>query len=285
MNSFTRIAVVTGANKGIGLATVKALCQQFDGIVYLTARDVGRGQAAVEDLSKQGLTAKFHQLDITDEGSIIKLRDYLKAEHGGLDVLINNAGMAYGFKSTVPFAEQAENTINVNFTSTLNVCKLLFPLLRPHSRVVNVSSTLGLVKGLPAGEVRDKFASEALTLDELIKLTQDFVTSAKAGTQVQDGFGNSTYKVSKVALSALTRIQHKESLKDSRPDIVINHVDPGYVDTDMSNHNGILTPEQGAVSSVYAALLPPGTEKPRGDFLSEKCEIRDWVNEEFKLSF
>lgn len=91
----TRVAVVTGSNKGIGLAIVRALCKQFSGDVYLTARDSERGKAAVTQLSEEGLKPLFHQLDINDLESIQTLRDFLKEKYGGLDVLVNNAGIAF----------------------------------------------------------------------------------------------------------------------------------------------------------------------------------------------
>ena len=88
---------VTGANKGIGYETVAELCRQVskDTIVYLTARSVARGEAAVAELNKTGLTAKFHQLDIGSASSIDAFATYIETEHGGLDVLVNNAGIAF----------------------------------------------------------------------------------------------------------------------------------------------------------------------------------------------
>lgn len=93
--SSRRVAIVTGSNKGIGLAVVRALCKQFDGDVYLTSRDVGRGQAALEGLKKEGLSPLFHQLDINNPASIHTARDFFKTQYGGVDVLINNAGIAF----------------------------------------------------------------------------------------------------------------------------------------------------------------------------------------------
>lgn len=86
---------VTGSNKGIGYAIVKGLCEKFEGNVYLTARDVDRGQKAVEKLQEAGLNPIFHQLDITDNSSIIKFRDYIASNEGGIDLLVNNAAIAY----------------------------------------------------------------------------------------------------------------------------------------------------------------------------------------------
>lgn len=74
---------------------MKGLCENFQGDVYLTARDVARGEVAVAELKQQGLNPKFHQLDTTDQTSIDTFRDYIKTTHGGLDVLINNAAIAF----------------------------------------------------------------------------------------------------------------------------------------------------------------------------------------------
>jgi len=89
------VAVVTGSNKGIGLAIVRDLCKQFKGDVSLTARDPARGQEAVAKLQEEGLHPLFHQLDIDDLQSIRVLRDFLKEKYGGLNVLVNNAGIAF----------------------------------------------------------------------------------------------------------------------------------------------------------------------------------------------
>ena len=96
-----RVAVVTGSNKGIGLAIVRSLCKKFDGDVVLTSRDEGRGNEAVAELKeKEGLNPVYHQLDITSRDSIEGLVTFIGDKYGGLDVLINNAGIAYKAAST-----------------------------------------------------------------------------------------------------------------------------------------------------------------------------------------
>ena len=180
---------VTGSNKGIGFAIIKELCAKFDGIVYLTSRDEARGQSAVEQLNKIGLHPKFHQLDIDDENSVIRLRDHLKETYGGLDVLINNAAIAtwvnnYMQPSTEPFREQATATLRTNFFNTLNICKILFPILRPHARVVNLSSSLGHLKLITgktkaAIELMAKLSSSDLTEEELCKMMEQFIKYVK----------------------------------------------------------------------------------------------------------
>ncbi|CAH1404201.1 unnamed protein product [Nezara viridula] len=270
-----RVAVVTGSNKGIGFGIVRNLCKQFDGIVYLTARDVGRGKKAVEELNKLGLKPEFHQLEIDDADSVANFAEFIRKKHGGIDILVNNAAIAYKHDAPEPFGEQAEVTLRVNFFALINVCNALFPLLRPHARVVNVSSALGFLGRVPGEDLRKTLGDPNLTLKDLTNLINQFISKAKAGTHTEAGWQNSAYGVSKVAVSALTRIQHREFLEDSREDIVINHVHPGYVITDMSSQQGLLTVEQGADAPTYAALLPAGTTSPKGDFLWHDRKIID----------
>jgi carbonyl reductase 1 len=174
---------VTGANRGIGNAIVKELCDKFDGDVILTSRDVARGLAAVEELNKKGCFPKYHQLDIDDETSILAIRDYLKENYGGLDVLVNNAGIFIPWTADVSdelFAEQASQTVNTNFFGTRRNSNILFPLLRPHARVVNLSSVLGhliMIDGQSkaAVDLRAKLASNELTDDQLVEIMRQFL--------------------------------------------------------------------------------------------------------------
>ncbi|XP_076046044.1 carbonyl reductase [NADPH] 1-like isoform X4 [Oratosquilla oratoria] len=175
-----RICVVTGANKGIGYGIMKELCQKFDGLVYLTARNEERGKAAVAELNKLGYFPRFHLLDIDSEDSINTFAEYLKKTYNGLDVLVNNAAISYQRTATEPFGEKAENTIRVNYFGTLNVCHALFPLLRPHARVVHVSSSFGHLSYIDGDEpqassLRSKLGSPTLTEEELNAIMNDYV--------------------------------------------------------------------------------------------------------------
>jgi len=276
-----KVAVVTGANKGIGFGIVKALCSQFDGEVYLTARDVERGEAAVAELEKLGLHPKFHQLDIDSSESIHKFRDFLKTKYGGIDVLVNNAAIAYKHNATEPFGEQAENTIRVNFTAFLNVSHNLMQLLRQGGRVVNISSSVGHLSKIPSKEIRDKLANPNIFEHEIKELMEDFVKAAKEGNHEAAGWPNSAYAVSKVGVSAATKFQQR--MMDVRfpagdGDILVNAVHPGYVDTDMTSHKGPLTIEQGSIAAVWAALIPPGVKSPKGGYIWYDTQVVDWVN-------
>ena len=113
--------MVTGANKGIGLAIIRRLCKEFNGDVYLTARSEENGATAIATLSVEGLKPLFHQLDIASAESIETLKKHILEKYGGIDVLVNNAGMLYKSSSTAPFLEQATVTLRTNFTGTLDM--------------------------------------------------------------------------------------------------------------------------------------------------------------------
>ncbi|XP_018369383.1 PREDICTED: carbonyl reductase [NADPH] 3-like [Trachymyrmex cornetzi] len=270
-----RVAVVTGGNKGIGFAIVKALCQQYDGNVYLTARDTARGLNAVSELKKQGLNPKFHQLDINDDNSVNTFRDYLQNTYGGLDVLVNNAAIIFHSDATEPFGFQAEETIRVNYFSLRRMCTALYPLLRPHARVVHVSSSLGCLSQITGDDLKKKLTNPNLTETELDKIMHEFVDAAKSGTHLQVGWSDSAYVASKIGVSALAGIHQSMFNADLQEDIVVNAVHPGYVDTDGTLHKGILTPDQGAVAPVYCALLPKNTEI-KGKFIWYDKTLADW---------
>ncbi|XP_069058620.1 carbonyl reductase [NADPH] 1-like isoform X1 [Pleurodeles waltl] len=274
----TRVAVVTGGNKGIGLAIVRALCKQFKGDVYLTARDPKLGEASVKKLQEEeGLTSHFHQLDITDLQSIRALRDFMKKEYGGIDVLINNAGIAFKVADTTPFHIQAEVTIKTNFFATRDVCTEFLPLIKPHGRVVNVSSMSSqhaLAKC--SKDLQNKFRSDTITEDELVALMEKFVEDTKKGIHSQEGWPNTAYGVSKIGVTVLSMIQGRRLSKERGADgILLNACCPGWVRTDMAGDKATKSPDEGAETPVYLALLPSDAEAPQGQFVSEK-KVGKW---------
>ncbi|PBC29609.1 Carbonyl reductase [NADPH] [Apis cerana cerana] len=272
----TRVAVVTGGNKGIGFAIVKKLCKQFDGVVYLTARDVNRGLNAIKQLEKEGLKPKFHQLDITDDNSISTFYNYLEQKYKGLDILVNNAAIAFKMDAKEPFSIQAAETLKTNYFGLRKVCSKLYPLLKPHARVVHVSSSSGHLSLIPSETLRNRFLNPNLTEEELDNIMHEFVDAAKTNTHLEKGWANSAYIVSKVGVSALARVHQRIFNSDSRQDLVVNAVHPGYVDTDMTSHRGTLTPDQGAEAPVFCALLPEDTNI-KGKYIWYDKSLVDWT--------
>ncbi|KAF7284405.1 hypothetical protein GWI33_022191 [Rhynchophorus ferrugineus] len=251
--SLNQIAVVTGSNKGIGYAIVKGLCEKFKGIVYLTARDSAKGLAAVNSLKQLGFNPLFHQLDITDENSINAFKDHIKTTYGGLDILINNAGVAASHD--LPKEEQAKYNVRVNYFGTLNVCEALFPLLRNNAKVINISSSAGRLQRIPSTQLQNKFKDKNLTISNLSKLMEKYIKDTKEDRNEAEGWGTSAYVVSKVGLTALTNLQ-QNLFNEEKPyrNIYVNSVHPGSVKTDMNKKESEL----------------------KGKYLWFDCRIVDW---------
>ena len=203
-----RIALVTGANKGIGLEIARQLAQA--GVfVIISARDPGRARAAVDDLSSRGLRAQSVLLDLNDHASIAAAAETIRTEHGRLDILVNNAGIvdAEDGPPTASSPAAARRILDTNFVGTLAVTQAMLPLLRQSAaaRIVSLSSSLG-----------------SLTLND--DPTSPYYSSRLIG-----------YSASKAAVNMLT-VQLAEELRETP--IVVNSVSPGYVKTDLTGHNG-----------------------------------------------
>jgi NAD(P)-dependent dehydrogenase (short-subunit alcohol dehydrogenase family) len=219
----TRIGLVTGANKGIGLEIARQLAQAGVNVI-IGARDDGRARTAVDDLASQGLVAQSVRLDHDDRASVADAAATIDAEHGRLDILVNNAGIfdpADGPPGTASL-DAVRRVMDTNFLGTLAVTQAMLPLLRaaPAARIVNVSSSLG-----------------SLTLNGDPSST--YYSSQFIG-----------YNASKAALNMLT-VQLHEELRGTG--IIVNSVSPGFVKTDLTGY-GTMTPEEGAKLPVRYAL-------------------------------
>jgi NAD(P)-dependent dehydrogenase (short-subunit alcohol dehydrogenase family) len=238
--SQTRIALVTGANKGIGLEIARQLAEA-GATVLIGARDLARGRAAADNLSAQGLIVETIRIDLNDIDSISAAAETIRDRHGRLDILVNNAGIvdAQDGPPTSASPEAARRIMETNFIGTLAVTQAMLPLLRLSAagRIVNLSSSLGslAVNGDP---------------------TSPYYSARLIG-----------YNASKAALNMLT-VQLAAELRGTP--IVVNSVSPGYVKTDLTGHTGFMTPEEGARLPVEYALL--GEEAVSGRFVEPAGE-------------
>jgi NAD(P)-dependent dehydrogenase (short-subunit alcohol dehydrogenase family) len=235
----TPIALITGANKGIGFATAKLLGDR-GWTVLAGARDAGRGQQAAHELRAGGADARFVPLDVTDEASVAAAASWIDEQYGQLDALVNNAGIARGDEGAVGFGYRPSETslatmrtvYETNVFGAVAVTNGMLPLLRraPAARIVNVSTEVGSI-----GSMTDP-ASPLYSMASV------------------------PYPSSKAALNMITAMYAKE-LRDTT--IKVNAANPGYCATDLNGRTGFRTPEQGAAVSVHLATLP--ADGPTGE--------------------
>lgn len=217
MTQAQRIAIVTGANRGIGLEVVRQLAHKGMTVI-LGSRDLEKGTAAAAKLADEGLQVIPRHLDVTDPDSIAQLATQVEQEFGRLDVLVNNAGILYDTWQQASNAnlDTVQEAIATNTFGPWQMCKAFVPLLRrsQQGRIVNVSS--------------------------------------EAGSLTSMGSTAPAYSVSKTALNAFTRTLAAE-LKGSG--ILVNSICPGWVATDMGGAGGRPV-EDGAASIVWGVMLP-----------------------------
>jgi NAD(P)-dependent dehydrogenase (short-subunit alcohol dehydrogenase family) len=251
----SRMAIVTGTSKGIGRAIASQLVAKgLD--VLATSRDPVRGAATAKEL---GLP--FHPLDVASEASVRAFA----ADVDGVDVLVNNAGIALdGFDADV-----VRKTLEVNLHGAMRVTEALLPKMRPGARIVMVSSGMGELSCI-SGSLREVIASPSLSREEMLAIADRFVREVAAGTHTKSGFPSSGYRVSKVLLNAYTRILARELACDSRK-ILVNAACPGWVRTDMGGRGAPRSPEEGARTPVWLATLPDGG--PSGGFFRDEQAI------------
>lgn len=221
-----KIALITGANKGIGLETARQL-GALGMTVLLGARDLGRGEAAAQGLRDQGIDAHAVQLDVTDDASVAAAAERIGGEHGRLDVLVNNAGVpsVMGERRTPSQTsiEDMRGVYETNVFGLVRVTNALFPLLRrsPSARIVFVSSEMGSI---------------ATQQDPACPY---FVFPASA-----------QYPSSKAAVNMLTAMYAKELESEG---IKVNAANPGFTDTDFTSGRGTRSVTKGAEPSVHLA--------------------------------
>jgi NAD(P)-dependent dehydrogenase (short-subunit alcohol dehydrogenase family) len=235
MPSSNKIALITGANKGIGFEVARQLGKQ-NCTVLIGARDAKLGQEAAAKLKKEGVEALFVELDVTHRETIETARAGIEKEFGRLDILINNAGInapGDGPPSKVDL-DAANRVIQTNFIGALAVTQIMLPLIRKSAggHIINVSSELGSITG--HSDPNWKFAP--------VKFI--------------------AYCASKAAMNMMT-VQLAYELRDTK--IKVNSVNPGYTATDLNNKQGPQTIEEGSAEIVRVALL--GDDGPTGQFL------------------
>jgi NAD(P)-dependent dehydrogenase (short-subunit alcohol dehydrogenase family) len=238
-----KIALITGANKGIGLEVARQLGRNGC-IVFAAARNPKLGQEAAAKLKMEGIDARFVELDVTRRETIGAAAALIEKDFGKLDILVNNAGIidpGDGPPSTA-HVEAVERVLQTNFFGALTVAQAMLPLVRKSGagRIVNVSSGLG-------------------------SLTFNADPKWQNTPWVLIG-----YCASKAAMNMMT-VQLANELRDTP--IKVNSAAPGYTATDMNQNRGTQTVEEGASEIVHLSLLP--ADGPSGGFF-DSAGRRAW---------
>jgi NAD(P)-dependent dehydrogenase (short-subunit alcohol dehydrogenase family) len=231
------IALVSGANKGIGYEIARGLGAKKI-TVLVGARVAERGQAAVAKLKAEGVDARFVKLDVTDHEAIRHAAEWIEKEFGRLDILVNNAGIGeFGAKPSTTDMAKVREVYETNLFGPIAMTQAMLPLLRKskHGRIVNVSSGLGSLA----------LASQP--------------DSPVAGMSILG------YNTSKTALNSMT-VQFANELKDTP--IKVNAICPGYCATDLNGNSGPRTAAQGAVAAVQYATI--GADGPTGGYFNDE---------------
>lgn len=232
-----KIALITGANKGIGFEIARQLGEQGN-VVLVGARDEVRGKQAADALASRGIVAVPLRIDVTDRDCVATAATRIEREYGRLDILVNNAGIAGGFSGapSEATADDLREVYETNVFGVVSVINAMLPLLRraQAGRIVNMSSHVG-----------------SLTLN------------SNPGSPFA-GLPLIAYQSSKTALNAIT-VAYANGLRGTP--IKVNAALPGMVATDINHHRGQRTPAEGAVIAVRLALLDDAG--PSGACLSE----------------
>ena len=228
------LALVTGANRGIGLEICRQLADR-DADVLLCARSEEAAHAAAQGLWDHGLdTVHPRVVDVTAGATVQRLRERVEQEFGELDVLVNNAGVLLdsGVPAVKADLDVVRRTLEVNLLGALCMAKAVAPLRRrsPHPRIVNVSSGMGALAGM--------------------------------------GGGAPGYRISKAGLNAVTRMLAAELADDG---VLVNSACPGFVETDMGGPGAPRSVEEGADTPVWLATLPD--DGPTGGFFRDRRPI------------
>ena len=282
MSDATRkVALVTGANQGLGLALVCGLRRALgeESVVYLAARDTDRGEAACALLQREGLTPDFVQLDVTDAASVAAAADQIRARHGGIDIVIQNA--AARITKDMPQADQVASFVDTNNHGTLRVIEAFVPLLRDNARFIVVASSFGSLRNLDR-RLHSKFDAPGLSLQDIARAMDEFVVATRAGTAQQQGWPDWINVPSKIGQVASVRVLARErEVEFRRRGILVNAACPGLIDTEASrpwfaDMSKAATPDDAAKDLVWLATLPAGAQEPYGVLVRHR-QPHPWI--------
>jgi carbonyl reductase 1 len=257
----SRVAVVTGANQGLGLALVEGLAQHLasDDVVYLTGRRAGLVADAAAAISAPVAHIVTHVLDVRNGAAVATFAGELRRRHGGVNIVFSNA--AARLTPGTPWGELVGPFVDTNNLGTTRMLRSFSPILRPGGRLLVVASDFGALNNLPE-HLHHRFDTSTMTLDDVdaaILAWRDAVLDGTAGAEGWPEWINIPSKVGQVAAVRVLARERRQA--DQRSRILIAAVCPGLIDTEASrpwfdDMRDAQTPTEAAAQLLALALDP-----------------------------
>lgn len=265
MHDMSRIAVVTGANQGLGFALAEGLAQRLfpADVVYLTGRDAERIAAAAGQIGTAVAGVRTHVLDVRSAEAVSEFAAQLRDRHGGVDIVFSNA--AARLTPDTPWTELIEAFVDTNNLGTTRMLRAFGPLVRPGGRLLVVASDFGTLGNLPP-TLHDRFDTATMSLDQVDATMIAWRDAVLAGTAVDEGWPEWINIPSKVGQVAAVRVFARDRrLADVADGTVVAAVCPGLIDTDASrpwfdDMSGAQSPREAAQPLLELALRSSGPE-------------------------
>jgi len=276
-----KVAVISGSNQGLGFALVEALCQELGpgAHVYLTARNRTRGEDAIRQLRDRGVQPLFHLLDVTDDASVAAFAETIRERHGGVDIVISNAGARISREHSQ--AEQVALFVNTNNHGTYRMLQGFWPILRDDARFLVVASGFGSLVNLPSS-LHGEFDIANRSLEDIERTMDQYAHLVETGQAEARQWPEWMNIPSKIAQVASVKIMARQAREEAaRRGILINAVCPGLVDTDASrpwfdDMSSAQSPAKAAQDVVWLATLPHGVVAPYGELVQHR-KVLPWL--------
>ncbi|WP_437661173.1 SDR family NAD(P)-dependent oxidoreductase [Sorangium sp. So ce1182] len=277
----SKIALVTGANQGLGYAMVARLCQDLPpgSTVYLGARDPERGEAAVARLREEGLQPSLARLDVTDDASVQALAETVARRHGGIDIVLSNA--AARMVKELPQAAQVRTLVDTNNHGTHRMLRAFGPLLRDGGRFFVVASAFGSLTRLDP-RLHHLFDPATRSLEDIERVMDEYVELVERGEAEAHHWPAWINIPSKIAqVASMKVVARQRQAEAAQRGLIIAALCPGLVDTDASrpwfdDMSSAQSPADAAKNVLWICTQPVESPQVYGELVQHR-QIIPWM--------